>query len=339
MDMSYVSRNRSDANILMLLVGPAGAGKSFTALRLAYGISQHMKDAGIKKNPLVGVIDTEQGRSLYYRGHRLLGGWTNQFSRTAEGRLELDENNRPIPLPTFDYRTRKINGDFAPRNYVMAIQMAVKSGVDILIIDGLSAAWAGEGGMLQKHERIAKKEKNSYTAWRPVTADYHALMGAILDFPGHIICTCRAREGYELVEYQDGKKKRPERVGLKPIFRDGPDGSVFFEFTLAMMITLDHEALVEKDMTGVFDDPERPGMWNPQVLTDEHGRALASWFYDLPDGSMTPELEAEIQAEIALREQERQEEAARAAQTYQNIAAAQQGMQTGTSAQNDDLFN
>ena len=56
------------------------------------------------------------------------------------------------------------------RNILEAIKEAEQAGYSVIIIDSLSHAWAGEGGLLDKQGKIADSGRgNSYTAWRQVT--------------------------------------------------------------------------------------------------------------------------------------------------------------------------
>ena len=91
---------------------------------------------------------------------------------------------------------------------------------DVLVIDSLSHAWAGEGGVLEMHDNATRSDRggNSYTAWRNVTPQHNALVDAVLNAPCHVVCTMRSKAAYELVD--DGKGKKPVKIGLAPIQRD-----------------------------------------------------------------------------------------------------------------------
>ena len=59
----------------------------------------------------------------------------------------------------------------------------------------------------------------------------------------------------------------PEKVGLKPIQKDGID----YEFTVAFEVGIDHRAKASKDRTGLFVDLD------PFTITEATGKRLRSW--------------------------------------------------------------
>lgn len=133
--------------------------------------------------------------------------------------------------------------------YLEAIAEAEREGYSVIIIDSLSHAWAGDGGLLDQQGKIADSGKgNSYTAWRQVTPLHNKLVESILQSPCHIIATMRAKTEYVLETYSKGKQV-PKKVGLAPVQRDGMD----YEFTVVFDIDLNHNVQVSKDRTATFD--------------------------------------------------------------------------------------
>ncbi|NMP22632.1 ATP-binding protein [Sulfobacillus harzensis] len=126
----------------------------------------------------------------------------------------------------FDFDVLELE-TFAPRDYIQAIDAAARAGYDVLIIDSLSHAWIGKGGVLEMHDAAAAQEKsgNSYTAWRTVTPEHNRLVDAMLQAPLHVIATMRSKMEY-VQEKNDQGKTVIRKVGLQPIQRDGLD----FEF-------------------------------------------------------------------------------------------------------------
>ena len=102
------------------------------------------------------------------------------------------------------------------------IDAASKDGAEVIIIDSLSHAWSGSGGVLDMHDTAAKAQRtaNSWAAWREVTPEHNALVDAILQAPCHIICTMRTKTAWEVVDDGNGKKV-PQKIGLKPEQREG----------------------------------------------------------------------------------------------------------------------
>lgn len=144
------------AKLRLGIAGPAGSGKSYTALQIASALGGR-----------VGVIDTEH-RSAHLYAELIPGGF--------------DVIELPPP--------------FSPDNYVAAIHAFEMAGVSTIIIDSLSHAWAGEGGALDMQGKIADKTGNSWAAWRSVTPRHTALIEAMLQSPCHVIATMRSKMDY-----------------------------------------------------------------------------------------------------------------------------------------------
>jgi hypothetical protein len=87
------------------------------------------------------------------------------------------------------------------------------AGYAVLIIDSLSPAWAGEGGILDLHDKasLASRSGNSFAAWREVTPKHNALVDALIGADLHVIVTLRTKTAYDLTDDGSGKK-RPIKV-------------------------------------------------------------------------------------------------------------------------------
>lgn len=189
------------------LAGPAGSGKTYSALLLASGLGSK-----------IAMLDTEHG----------------------SGDLYSD---------AFDYDIMQLSPPFECQKYLDAIKEAEKLNYDVIIVDSLSHAWAGEGGLLDLHTKISNSSKeNSYTAWRQVTPLHNALIEALLQSRCHIIATTRAKMDYSVEKDANGRTTI-KIVGLQPVFRDG----IEFEFTTFFDLSQDHTAAVTKDRTALFD--------------------------------------------------------------------------------------
>jgi len=147
-----------------------------------------------------------------------------------------------------DYNTIELSPPFSPRNYLEAIRVAEQTGIEFLIIDSLTHAWTGEGGMLEIHGNVAERTKNSYTAWREVTPMHNKLVETILQCDMHVCICLRSKTEYVLEEGANGKKV-PVKKGMAPIFRDGLE----YECTAFFEVAQNHMACATKDRTGLFD--------------------------------------------------------------------------------------
>ena len=202
----FKKAERKIAKLRLALIGPSGAGKTYSALLIAKGLSGK-----------IAMIDTERG----------------------SGSLYADLAN---------YDVLQINPPFTPQKYVDAIHAAEKAGYEVLIIDSLSHAWSGPGGVLEIQDKVAKSTRNSFSAWREVTPQHNLLVDTILAAACHVIVTMRTKTAYEVVT--EGGKTKVSKVGTNPVQREGME----YEFTVVMDLSIDgHVASASKDRTSLFD--------------------------------------------------------------------------------------
>lgn len=198
------------AKLRMSIDGPAGAGKSYTAMRLAQLFAQALGKP-------VAAIDTETGSLSKYVG------------------------KSPDGFPwQFDVVQLKV---FAPKHYTSLINTAAGAGYGCLVIDSLSHAWEGKGGSLEQKEQVAaaQRSRNDWTAWRAVTPEHQAMVEAILQAPMHVFTTMRSRMEYAQEKGDDGKN-RIVKVGLAPVQRPGME----YEFDVVADMDIEHRLTVSK---------------------------------------------------------------------------------------------
>lgn len=214
------------------ITGPSGSGKTLSALLMAYGMTGDWDK--------IGLIDTENQSA-------------NLYAETVKA---------GVHIPEFD----KIDLDppYTTEKYIEAIKEFEDHGTEVLIIDSLSHAWAGEGGLLEQKDNLSKG-KNSFAAWGELTPKQNRMVETILKSKCHIFTTMRSKTEYVLEANEKGKQV-PRKVGMAPVQRDGLE----YEFTLVMDLTADHVASVSKDRTGLFD-----GQYF--IPTVETGKQLAEW--------------------------------------------------------------
>jgi hypothetical protein len=181
--------------------------------------------------------------------------------------IDTENGSGDLYSNMFDYDILTLK-KYSPQDYVNAIKAAEKEGYEVLIIDSLTHAWSGEGGVLSMVDNAtnSSSNKNSYFAWRYVTPQHNLLVETILKSNLHIIATMRAKTAYEINENEKGKKV-PTKIGLAPIQREGMD----YEFTCVLDLSIDgHVATSSKDRTEIFD-----GRF--EIPTIETGIKLKEW--------------------------------------------------------------
>lgn len=208
------------------------------------------------------------------------------------GRIALIDTERgsgELYADKFDYDTLQLEPPFTPKKYIDAIQAAVDDGYNSVIIDSLSHAWAGEGGILDIHDNKTRgsNSSNGFAAWRDVTPQHERIVNAILGAKIHVIGTIRTKTAYEVVEDERGKKA-PKRIGLAPIQRQGLE----YEFTCVLDLSVDsHMASASKDRTSLFDGQNF-------VITRETGQQLAAWLDSGSDPVDRPDPYADMRKAI-----------------------------------------
>lgn len=224
--IQFVKAERKKSKARIAFCAPAGGGKTHSALLVANGLGGK-----------IAVIDTENGSAA----------------------LEVGKPN----VPEFDMIT--MSAPFLPEKYVAAIKAAEEAGYDTIIVDSLSHAWAGTGGLLEQLDMKKKTQKNSFTAWGDITPSHNKLVEAILQSKCHIIATMRTKADY-VIEEVNGKKI-PKKVGMAPIQREGMD----YEFTIVWDIDqASHVAVTTKDRTSLFDG-------TPHIPTVDTGKKIVDW--------------------------------------------------------------
>ena len=219
--MELKKSERCKAKIKMALQAPSGAGKSYSALLLAQGLT----NGNLSK---VAVIDTEAGSS-------------NLYAHIGS------------------YNVLNLESPHSPERYIEAIDLCIKSGMEVIILDSISHCW---DFLLDYHASLTG---NSFTNWNKITPRQKAFVEKILQSDVHIICTMRVKQDYVLSEIKG--KMVPEKVGLKAIQRD----EISYEFTIVFDIDYKHFATASKDRTNLFEG-------KPQfVINSNTGKKILDW--------------------------------------------------------------
>ncbi len=166
------------------------------------------------------------------------------------GMIDTEYGSGDLYAHLGEYDIISLSAPYTVQKYLEAIRAFEAAGYDTIIIDSLSHAWAGDGGLLDKQGKIADSGRgNSYTAWRQVTPDHNALVNAMLGSPCHIIATMRSKQDYVQERDEKSGKTQIRKVGLAPVQRDGME----YEFTIMLDMDMNHTAHASKDRTSLFD--------------------------------------------------------------------------------------
>ena len=189
----------------------------------------------------VAVVDTERGSASKY---------ADTFSFDV---LELDT--------------------FHPNSYIQAIAEAAREGYAVVVLDSLSHAWNGRGGILE----IVQRKGNSFQAWGEVKPIENALIEAITSAPIHVIATMRSKTEY-VVETNDKGKSAPRKVGTAPVQRDGLE----YEFDVFGELDQENTLTINKTRCSALTGAviAKPG--KPLAAT------LKSWLAGAPAPAPTP---------------------------------------------------
>lgn len=244
-EFKIVRAERTQARLRLALCASSNGGKTWSSILIAKGIIEHMITEGILSGTLegkIGLIDTERKSAALY-----------------------------AHLCPFD--VINLNPPYAAARYGQALATFEAAGYKVIIVDQISHAWAGQGGMLSLLNRIArdKYQGNTFTAFNDITPEQDAFIDRLLSSPAHLIITMRQKTEWvlEMKTNKNGKEKlTPRRIGTKPIQRDG----VEYDFTTLLALDTDtHLATPLKNRCPVFQD-------GVQVLLNEGvGHKLADW--------------------------------------------------------------
>jgi len=215
-------------------------------------IAKHLVPGG-----KVALIDTERGSASKYA------------SLFDFDRIELD--------------------DFWPGKYVEYIQAAVAYGYDVLIIDSLSHAWSGSGGILAMHDKETKQQKgnNTWAAWAKVTPQQTLFIDRILEADIHIISTMRAK-----TEWGVDERNKPVKIGLAPVQGKG----IEYEFDVLADMDMENNMIVTKTRCVALTSRvfPQPGKEVAEILIDwltasTNGAEAAETPVDAADGGVPVE--------------------------------------------------
>ena len=151
--MQLKKAQRKQVKLKLNISAPSGAGKTYSALRMAKGL--------VNDWDKVAVIDTENGSAALY-------------SHLGE------------------FNTIDLTPPFTPEKYIEAINTCVNAGMEAIIIDSSSHEWAcliEENELLAQ----SKFRGNTWSAWSQTTPRHDKFINAVLHCPVHVITCTRSK--------------------------------------------------------------------------------------------------------------------------------------------------
>lgn len=198
----------------MLLYGESGQGKTFTALEVAF----HLADLyGIAPNK-IAVGDTETVESA----DREDGGTGS--AEKYEGRPCNCNRCHRQGLVLSGFQTMILEaGHRDPDSFMRFLEVCKKDGIMIVILDGITDEWRS---LLQLVDQIKAQSRGREDGWGTARPLHNKFVQAVMEYPGHVIVTCRAKK--------ESRHKKAE---------DGPgdvlpdqDSNVIYEYDVSVLV-------------------------------------------------------------------------------------------------------
>jgi hypothetical protein len=219
------------AKAKIAVVGVAGSGKTYTAMLIARGLSP---------DGTFVVGDAEGGRASWY----------------------ADE---------FAFGMVKLNAPFTAGKLKKLVDQAVEHGKHVLLIDGISPWWSGDGGILATAD--ANKKGDASGGWLTARPLQKMIEGVIDQCPIHVICTVRAKQHTDIQTING--KQRPVKLGMKPEMAD--DMGYVFDYMFSVEHA-DHTLVTTKTRWKDIDSGEIPIDISAEVAPAEQmARDLRAW--------------------------------------------------------------
>lgn len=261
MSFSFRPAKRESVGLIIGIMGGTGSGKTFSAMRVAKGMS------GTKR---FAVIDTEAGRAKHYAD-----------------RFEFDHGD--------------LAGPFRPDAYSSAIEAADKAGYPVVVVDSCSHVWSGDGGCLdwqeEELERMAgqdwkRREACKMAAWIKPKMAHKQMVNKLLQLRSHLILCFRAEQKIEMIRNeQTGKIEIHEREGPTSLHGWTPicEKTLPFEATASFLLTADAPG-IPKPLK--LQEQHRTFLVAGQTLDESVGQQFARWASGSdgkPNGAAQPE--------------------------------------------------
>jgi len=160
MTFQFAPAKREQVSLLIALAGASGSGKTYSALRLARGMSTSGK---------IAFIDTEARRGLHY---------ADQFA----------------------FMHADMKPPFRPEVFIEAIRAAEAAGAEVVIVDSFSNEYDGAGGIMEWADDIEAGGTKSPGNWKVPKREHRKMMQAFLQCRANLIFCRRADEKIKITK-------------------------------------------------------------------------------------------------------------------------------------------
>lgn len=155
----FTKATKAQAKARIAMHGPAGSGKTYTALQWASVLANGGK---------IAVVDTERNSASLYADQ-------------------------------FEFDVLAFNPPYHPERLIEVLDVAESEGYAVVIIDSLSHYWSGAGGVLEIVDEAKSRFKgNTMQAWMVGTPLQQKMIDRILSHPAHIIATMRSKTDWQI---------------------------------------------------------------------------------------------------------------------------------------------
>jgi hypothetical protein len=244
-DYVYRPAVRGKSAPLIMISGPPGTGKTYSALRLARGLA----GPGGK----ICLADTDNGRAEFY----------------------ADE---------FTFQHLNLHEPFRPAVFEEAARQAQKQGAAVLVIDNFMHEHNGPGGVLDYHEEvlekltrgdISKRESLNMIAWAKVKPEHKHMRERLYQLNVPVILCCGAEKKIAMVLQTEGRNKGktvPVDQGYMPIC--GSD--IPWAMTISLMLEDVARPGVPRPIKALLP-ALKPIIHLDRPLDEATGAAIAAW--------------------------------------------------------------
>jgi len=243
-NLTYQRAVRGRFAPLLMISGPSGVGKTYSALRLATGLAGGGK---------ICFADTDNSR----------------------GKLYADK---------FQFDHLDLREPFRPMLFEQAAIAAQKQDAAVLIVDNFAAEWVGPGGILEWFEeelnRLAgdnyqRRESLKMVCWGKVKPPHKHMFQRLYQLNMAIILCCAAEKKIAMIKQTEGKDKGkviPVDQGFQPI----GDKDAAYAMSASLLLSDVHNPGVPIPIKALLPDL-KPIIHLDRPLDEETGRRIAAW--------------------------------------------------------------